>query len=224
MIPRRHLLTVAAGAVLPWGGTLAQDFPNKPMRIVVPLPPGGSYDFLARAISEPLGQRLGQRIVVENRAGADGRIGVGYVARQPADGYTLGIISVTQVIHPALFKEIPYDIIRDFEPVGIIAHTPFLLVTGPGLPGPRTAREYIDLARSKPGTITFGSSGVGSPFHLGGEQLKARLGVDMLHVGYKGTGPLITALLAGEVHSAIVPVGPYLPHIQSGKLLSLIHI
>jgi tripartite-type tricarboxylate transporter receptor subunit TctC len=222
MIKRRLLLAAAPALAFPrtWA-QLPANWPTRPVRIVVPLPPGGSYDYLARALAEPIGQRLGQPVVVENRSGADGRIGVGHVARQPGDGYTLGIISVTNVIHPSLFKEIPYDILKDFEPVGIVAHAPFVLVAGPSLTGPATAKEYVEMARQRPGFITFGSSGVGSPFHLGGELLKSILGLDMLHVAYKGTGPLLNALLSGEVHSAIVPVGPYLSHIRSGKLRPL---
>lgn len=222
MNPRRRLMAAAVAAtMLPRLHAQGSAWPLKPLRIVVPLPPGGSYDYLARAVSEPLSQRLGQAVIVENRAGADGRIGVAHVARQAADGHTLAIISVTNVIHPSLFKEIPYDIIRDFEPVGIIAHAPFVLVTGPSLAGPKNALEFVEAVRQKPGAITFGSSGVGSPFHLGGEMLRSALGLDMLHVAYKGSGPLLAALLGGEVHCGVVPVGPYLAQIQSGKLRPL---
>jgi tripartite-type tricarboxylate transporter receptor subunit TctC len=222
MATRRRVL-IMGSAALTSGFGIAQerDWPTRPVRMIVPLPPGGAYDYLARAVSDPLSQRLGQTVVVENRAGADGRIGVGYVARQPADGYTIGIISVTNVIHPSLFKDVPYEILKDFAPLGMIAHAPFVLVVGPGLGNVRTPAEYVQLARQQPGKMTFGSSGIGSPFHLGGEQLKSALGLDMLHVAYKGAVPLLNALLAGEVDSAIGPLGPYMSHINAGKLRAL---
>jgi len=221
MNPRRRLIVGATLAGLsPWAAQ-AQQWPDRPLRFVVPLPPGGSYDYLARALGEPLSKQIGQPVVVENRAGADGRIGIAHLARQPADGYSIGIISVTNVTHPSLFKNIPYDILKDFQPVALVAHAPFVLLAGPALPDVKTARDYVELARRKPGAVTFGSSGVGSPFHIGGEQFKAALGLDMLHVAYKGSGPLATDLLGGQVMSAFAPVGPNLQHIRTGRLRAL---
>lgn len=221
MNSRRRLIVGATLAGLsPWAAR-AQQWPDRPLRFVVPLPPGGSYDYLARALGEPLSKQIGQPVVVENRAGADGRIGIAHLARQPADGYNIGIISVTNVTHPSLFKNIPYDILKDFQPVALVAHAPFVLLVGPALPDVKTARDYVELARRKPGAVTFGSSGVGSPFHIGGEQFKSALGVDMLHVAYKGSGPLATDLLGGQVMSAFAPVGPNLQHIRTGRLRAL---
>jgi tripartite-type tricarboxylate transporter receptor subunit TctC len=222
MTTRREFLagTVAASAALALGSASAQAWPSRPIRIVVPLPPGGVADFLARALSEPLRVALGQPVVVENRVGADGRIGTEYASKQPADGYTFSTLGTSNVAHTALFKSLPYDLLNDFAPVTQIARTPFVLVVGPGLQL-GSAREYLAYARANPGKITFGSSGIGSPFHLSGERLKSMTGVSMLHVPYKGTGPIIAALLSGELMSAFVPIGPFLPHIRSGKFRAL---
>jgi tripartite-type tricarboxylate transporter receptor subunit TctC len=217
---------LSALAVLAWPGATAwaqasaPAWPARPIRLIVPLPPGGSYDYLARIVAERLQPALGQPMIVENRVGADGRIGAEYVARQPGDGYTILIIAVTHVIHPSLFKSMPYDVIRDFAPVGLVADAPFVLLVNPSVKA-ANAREFVDAARARPGAITFASSGVGSPYHLGAELLKSTAGVDMLHVPYKGTGPLINALLGGEVMSAFAPIGPFLPHIRAGKLKPL---
>ena len=224
MTDRRRFLSTslaaAAAASLPAGAFAQAPWPSRPVRFVVPLPPGGSYDYLARVMAERLQASLGQPFIVENRAGADGRIGTEFVARQPADGYTILIIAITMVVHPSLFRKIPYDILKDFQPVGMIADAPFVLLVNPSVPA-NTPKEYVALARSKPGAVTFGSSGIGSPYHLAGEYLKSTAGLDMLHVPYKGTGPLISALLSGEVMSAFAPLGPFLPHIRSGKLRAL---
>jgi tripartite-type tricarboxylate transporter receptor subunit TctC len=224
MTSRRSFLGSAvlagAAAVLP-GLVLGQPgWPERPMRLVVPLPPGGSYDYLARVLGEEFRRALNQPVVIDNRVGADGRIGIDYVARQPADGYTMGVISTTHVVHPSLFSKIPYDIVKDFEPVGIIATAPFVLVVHPSVPADSLA-SYMALARAKPGHLTFGSSGVGSPFHLAGEMFKVMAGVDMLHVPYKGSGPVLQALLSGELMSAFASLGPVLPHIRAGKLRAL---
>ena len=224
MTDRRRFLSTslaaAAAATLPAGAFAQAPWPSRPVRFVAPLPPGGSYDYLARVMAERLQSSLGQPFIVENRAGADGRIGTEFVARQPADGYTILIIAITMVVHPSLFRKIPYDILKDFQPVGMIADAPFVLLVNPSVPA-NSPKEYVALARSKPGSVTFGSSGIGSPYHLAGEYLKSTAGLDMLHVPYKGTGPLISALLSGEVMSAFAPLGPFLPHIRSGKLRAL---
>jgi tripartite-type tricarboxylate transporter receptor subunit TctC len=224
MTTRRAFIaqTLAASAALavPSGGAFAQAWPSRPIRFVVPLPPGGGYDYLARVVAEPLQAALGQPIVIENRVGASGMIGAEYVSKQPADGYTILIISDTHLVHPSLFKTMAYDILKDFTPVGQIAGVPFALLVTPGVQA-KSPKEYVALARSRPGEITFGSSGVGSPYHLAAELLKSSFAVDMLHVPYKGTGPLTTALLSGEVMSAFAPIGPFLQHIRSGKLRAL---
>lgn len=218
---RQFVAGVLAASALHAVPALAQaQWPARPIRIVAPLPPGGSYDYLARIIADDFRQTLGQPVVVENRVGADGRLGIEYVARQPADGYTVGIIANTHVVHPALFTKMPYDVLKDLDPVGLIARAPFVLVVHPSVKASGVA-EYIALARSTPGKVTFGSSGVGSPFHLAGELMKVMATLDMLHVPYKGSGPVIQALLAGEVNSAFAALGPVLPHIRAGRLRAL---
>ena len=214
--------TLAAAAALSvgFGSVSAQTWPSGPIRVIVPLPPGGVADYLMRVLAEPLRSALGQPVVVENRVGAGGRIGVEYASKQPADGHTFVAIGSTSVAHTALFKNMPYDLLKDFAPVSQIIRTPFVLVVGPGVQA-NSAKEYLALARSNPGKITFGSSGVGSPFHLAAELMKSMAGVDMLHVPYKGSGPLSTALLSGEVMSAFAPIGPFIRHIRSGKLRAL---
>ena len=213
-------LAASAAMMLLAGGAFAQAWPSRPIRFIVPLPPGGGYDYLARAVAEPLQAALGQPIVVENRVGASGTLGAEHVSRQPADGHTILVISDTHLVHPSLFKKMNYDILRDFTPVGQIAGVPFALLVAPGVQA-NSAKEYLALARSRPGEITFGSSGVGSPFHLAAELLKSSFGVDMLHVPYKGTGAVAASLLSGEVMSAFAPIGPFLQHIRSGKLRAL---
>ena len=214
------MLAALAALILTAGDAFAQGWPSRPIRFIVPLPPGGGYDYLARVLADPLQASLGQPIVVENRVGASGTLGAEYVSKQPADGYTMLVISDTHLVHPSLMTKLNYDIIKDFAPVSLIAGVPFVLLVAPGVPA-NSPSEYIALARSKPGEITFGSSGVASPYHLAAELLKSSFGVDLLHVPYKGTGPVTTALLSGEVMSAFAPIGPFLTHIRSGKLRAL---
>jgi len=223
MLNRRKLFAASLAAVGTAVGqrTWADSWPARPIHLIVPLPPGGSIDYFARAVGEPLARRLGQPIVVENRPGADGRLGMSQLARQPADGYSIGIVSITNVIHPALFKSMAYDIKRDFEPLGMIAESPMVLVVGSAGANLRSVGDLIDLARKAPGQVTYGSSGIGSPFHLSAELLCSVTGVQMLHVPFRGSTQLIQALIGGDVVAAIVPVGPYLPHIRSGRMKAL---
>lgn len=225
MTSRREFLTqgvaALAAATLPAATVRAQAWPSRPIRIIVPLPPIGGSDYLARVLAERLQPVLGQPLIVENRVGADGRIGIEHAARQAPDGYTMLFITNTQVVQPSLFAKLPYDIMADFDPVSWVASLGIVLVVHPGVPA-NSVKEFIVLARAKPGYVTFGSSGFGSPFQLGGELLKTMAGVNMLHVPYKGSGQVTAALLAGEVMSAFAPMhSAFLPHIQSGKLRAL---
>jgi len=226
MISRREFLTHAvltmavtlATTMLPASSGHAQAWPNRPVRIIIPLPAGGGSDFLARLLSEGFEPTFGQPLIVENRVGAGGRIGIEYASKQPPDGHTMLFITNTQVVQPALFAKLPYDIMRDFDPVSLMAQLSVVLLVHTGVPA-HSAKEYIALARAKPGYVTFGSSGIGSPFHLGGELLKSMTGVDMLHVPYRGSAQLTGALLAGEVMSVFAPLhSAFLPSIRSGKL------
>jgi len=197
-----------------------QTWPSRPIRFVVPLPPGGAYDYVARLLANRLSAVLGVPLVVENKPGGSARIGTEFVARAPADGYTFLVMSNTHVILPNLFSNLHYDAIKDFEPVSLVVETPFVLVVKPNVPV-HSAKEFVTLAKDKPGSLEYGSTGIGSPFHLAAELLKSMTGTNILHVPYRGTGPLIQALLAGEVSSAFVPIGPYLQYINMGKLRPL---
>ena len=225
MTSRREFLTqgvaALAAATLPAATVRAQAWPSRPIRIIVPLPPVGGSDYLARMLGERLQPVLGQPLIVENRVGADGRIGIEHAARQAPDGHTLLFITNTQVVQPALFAKLPYDIMQDFDPVSWVANLGIVLVVHASVPA-KSVKEFIELARARPGYVTFGTSGFGSPFQLGGELLKTMADVNMLHVPYKGSGQVTAALLAGEVMSAFAPLhSAFLPHIKSGKLRAL---
>jgi tripartite-type tricarboxylate transporter receptor subunit TctC len=195
-------------------------YPSKPIRIIVPFPPGGANDFLARLLAERMFQNIGQPIIVENKVGAAGNIATEYVARQPADGYTLLVSANTHITNPSFFAKLPFDPIKDFEPVTLAVTIPFVLVVSSAIPA-NNVREFIALARAKPGTITFGTAGIGTPHHLAAELLKSMATIDMVHVPYKGGGPIIPALITGEVNSAIAAINSLIPLIKAGKIRAL---
>lgn len=198
----------------------SQSYPNKPVRFVVGYPPGGVNDILARAIGQPLSDMLGQSVIVDNRPGANSVIGAELVARAPADGYTLFVSGTPFSINASLYPKLPYDTLRDFAAVTQIATGTFLLVVHPSLPV-KSAQELIALAKSRPGQLNFCSSGLGSPPHLMGELLKLTVGIDMVHVPYKGAAPCVTDLLAGQIQLAFEAMAPLLPHVKAGKLRAL---
>lgn len=218
---RRRVLhgAMAAGAcaALP-GLAVAQDaFPSRPLKLVVPFPPGGPTDVFGRRYAEKAREVLGQPVVVENRAGAGGTIGASAVAKAPADGYTLLFgTSSTQVTSPLLSANPPYDPLKDFT-LMIVGVVPMVLVVRPGLPA-QTFPEFLKLVRDNPGKFTFGSAGPGSINHLGGELLKLRAGLNVLHVPYKGTNPAQVAVMSGEVDFLLDTFGTALPQHQAGKL------
>jgi len=196
-------------------------FPDKPIRIVVPIAPGGSTDFLGRLVATKLGEKIGPAVVVDNRPGAGGNIGTDLVAKAPADGYTVVAANVSSVaINQSLYAKMPYDPIRDLAPVTLLAVFPNVIVVQRSFPA-KTIKELIALAKAKPGQLTFGSAGNGSSTHLSPELLKAMAGIQMTHVPYKGGGPALIAVMSGEVSmyfsSVVAAVGP----IQSGKLMGL---
>src|SRR5690606_5195808 len=176
----------------------SQTYPSKPVRLVVPFAPGGGNDAMARLLATRLGESLGQQVVVENRPGGAGVIASEIVVRAPADGHTIYLVSTTFTAAPSLVNKLPFDTLDDFAPVTRLGVVPAALITHASLPV-KSAKELIALARAKPGHVTFGSAGIGSGSHLGGELLKMRAGVDLLHVPYKGSSLVTTALLAGEV-------------------------
>ena len=199
---------------------LAQAWPAKPVRVVVPFPPGGASDALARMVAQKMGEQLGQPFVVENRPGAASTIGIAEAAKAPADGYTLLLAAAPFVITQYVYPKLPYEVRKDFVPVGLLQTTPTLLVVHPSL-GVNSVAEYIKLARSKPGQISYATPGSGSLPHLIGELLKMQAGLDLMHVPYKGGGPALSDLLAGHAHSAFLSPIEVNAHLKSGKLLAL---
>ena len=215
--PRLALLLLASLAA---GAGLAQDYPDKPIRIVVPFAPGGSTDVLARLVGQKLGERWRQPVLVENRAGGGGNIGADQIAKSAPDGYSLLLGGVPHAISASLYSKLPYDLARDLTAVAEIASFPSAIVLHPSLPA-RSVKELIALARARPGQLSFGSAGVGSPNHLALELFDTMAGVSMTHVPYKGSGQLIGDLLAGQVQLASMGTPVALPHVQSGKLRAI---
>ncbi len=200
---------------------LAQFYPSKPIRLIVPVAPGGGTDIVARLIAQGLAERWGQSVVVDNHGGGGGIIGVSLVAKAAPDGYTMLLGSNGHVTFaPALYRNLPYDTQKDLAPISLVANQPFVLAVHPSLPA-RAVKDLIALARKNPGGITYASGGNGGASHLGTELLQITTGISMVHVPYKGTGPGMTALLSGEVQVAIIGVATILPHMTSGKVRAL---
>jgi len=200
---------------------LAQSWPSKPLRMIVPFPPGGAVDILGRAISTKLSDALGQSVVVENRAGAGGAVGSEAAAKSAPDGYTFLMGSTSTIsINPALVSKPTYDPERDFVPVSQVAFVPHMLVSSISVPA-TNLREFIAYAKANPGKLNYASAGSGTPHHIAGEMFKQLAGVDMIHVPYKGTGPAVNDLLAGQVAFMSVEILAALPHVRAGKLRAL---
>ncbi len=213
------LAAVAAVCLLLPLAASAADFPTKPIRLVVPYPPGGPNDVMARLIGVKLTESLGQQIVVENRGGAGGNIAAEIVARAPADGYTLLLPALAYAVNPALFAKVPYKI-SDFTPVSIVAKGPLVLVAHPAL-GAKSIKDVIALAKAKPGEIAYASGGTGSSAHLAGELFKNMAGVNLIHVPYKGTAEFMNDLVGGRAPLAFASPLVLRAHVQAGTLLAL---
>jgi tripartite-type tricarboxylate transporter receptor subunit TctC len=218
----RFSLAVSAGLATIVGAVAsAQSYPSKPIRIVVPFPPGGGADMTARPIAQKLSERWGLPVVIDNRGGASGMIGADIVAKAPSDGYTILIGSSAEVaLNVVLYPKMPYDPVRDFAPITLAIGTPIALVVHPSLPI-RSVKEYIALAKAKSGAMTFGSAGAGSVHHFAGEWLKMATGIDIVHVPYKGMGPAIIDLIAGQIPSGFATLLPAIQHMKAGKLRTL---
>jgi tripartite-type tricarboxylate transporter receptor subunit TctC len=200
------------------GAWASDTYPTRPVKLIVPFAAGGGTDLFARITASAIGPLLGQAVVVENRAGAGGNIGMEAAANAPADGYTLVLGHTgTLAINPALYREIPYDSQRSFAPVSLIGGTPLILAAHASLPA-RNARELIGLARARPGQLNYASAGSGGPTHLTMEMIKSMLGLDIVHVPYKGNVAAITSLVAGDTHMMITTILTPLPHMRSGRL------
>ena len=198
----------------------AQAYPTKPVRLLVPFPPGGGTDYTARVVAQKLTEMWGQPLVVENRPGASTTIASEIVARAPPDGYTLIMASTNHTINPSLYPRIPYDTVKDFAPVTIAATASYVLVVHPSLPV-KTVKELIALARARPGEINYSSSGSSGPQHIAGELFKLMAKVDLTHVPYKGGGPAVVALLGGHVQAMFSTPVSALPHVQKARLRPL---
>ncbi len=213
-----------AGAVLlsgaaPIGDALAA-YPEKPIRVVVPYPPGGGTDVIARIVQDRLRQELGQPLVIENRGGAAGSIGTELVAKADPDGYTVLFTLNSHTINPAIYSKLPFDTAKDFEPVATVASLPQILVAHPDFPA-KTVKELVELAKAKPDSISYASVGNGSPGHLAGELFKLRTGTQMTHIPYRGGGPAVIDVMGGQVPLLWVSIPAAANHVKQGKLRAL---
>ena len=199
----------------------APSYPARPIRLIVPFPPGGGNDLLARAVGQRLSEMVGQQVVVDNRGGAGGLVGATLAATALPDGYTLLLASLGNLaVNPALHAKPPYDAVRDFAPISLVATSAFIVVVTPSLPA-NSIRELIALAKAKPGVLNYGSAGAGSSLHMTGEVFKQATGTNLVHVPYKGTGAAITELIAGQVQVMFSTAPPALAQVKAGKLRAL---
>ncbi|HEX3632478.1 MAG TPA: tripartite tricarboxylate transporter substrate binding protein [Casimicrobiaceae bacterium] len=221
MIRTMRRAAFGALALLLAAGAWAQAYPTRPIRLVVPFPPAGTTDILARAVAQRLSVSLGQSVIIDNRPGAAGNIGSDLVAKSAPDGYTLLMGTVgTHAINPSLYGKMPYDHVKDFVPIVLVAGVPNVLEVTPSLPVNSVA-ELIKLAKEKPGQLNFASSGSGTSIHLSGELFKTMAGVDMMHVPYKGSAPALTDLMGGQVQLMFDNLPSSLAQIKAGKLRAI---
>ena len=197
--------------------TFAQSYPARPVRLVVPLAPGGTNDTMARIISDRLAERLGQQVVVDNRPGGNSTIGSAIVARATPDGHTLLIMGAGHAINPSVHKSLPYDTERDFAPISLVAGGPYILVVHPSIPA-KTVKEYVAWVKARPGQVSFASAGAGNPTHLAGELFNMAAGMDMQHVPYKGGGALLPDLIAGRISMTFSSISTAQSNMQAGRL------
>jgi len=196
-------------------------YPERPLRFVVPVAAGGGHDLVSRLVATPLGKALGQQIVIDNRAGGGGTVGASIVATSPPDGYTLIVGSIsTHALNPALYKQLPFDPVRDFAPISLVATQPNVLVVHPSLPV-ATVKELVAYARARPGQVSYASAGVGVSSHPALELLKTMTGIDLVHVPYKGAGPATTELIGGQVQVMCTSLAGLLPHIRTNRVRAL---
>jgi tripartite-type tricarboxylate transporter receptor subunit TctC len=222
-LPRRAFLHLAAGAAaLPAVARIAwaQAYPSRPVRIIAPTAPGGGPDIFARLIGPWLSGRLGQQFVVENRPGGGSNIGTEAVVRAPPDGYTLLLVSTTNAINATLYDRLNFDFLRDIAPVAGIIRLPFVIVVNPSVPA-KTVPEFTAYAKANPGKINLGSPGIGTPGHVAGELFKMMAGIDLVHVPYRGGGPVMTDLLGGQVQVLFGSTSLTIEQIRAGKLRPL---
>jgi tripartite-type tricarboxylate transporter receptor subunit TctC len=215
-----RLMTAAALCLALAAGAAAADYPDRPIRLIIPFPPGGSNDVVGRLIAKTLSEKIGQQVFVDNRGGAGGLIGTEALAKSTPDGYTLGIVSIAHAVNPALHDPLPYDPLKSFEPISILATGPNVLVVNPDLPV-HSVKELIALAKQKPGELNYASAGIGSFQHLGGELFKLEANVNIVHVPYKGGGPAMQDVVAGHVKIMFSSLIQTTPLIKAGRLRPL---
>jgi len=216
---RFHWCTLIALVVT--ADAFAQSYPVKPIRLVLPYPPGGGTDVIARPLAQKLTEQLGQQVMVDNRGGAGGNIGMEFVAKSPADGYTLLFALTAQyAVNPSLYPKLPYDPVRDYAPISLLANAPYLLVVHPALPA-KSVAELVTLVKARPGQLSYSSSGNGSGAHLAGEMLRSLAHVEIVHVPYKGAGPAMPDLIAGQVQLSFITYTAAGPHIKTSRLRAL---
>jgi tripartite-type tricarboxylate transporter receptor subunit TctC len=217
----KRIVSLAIALALAAGGALAQSYPDRPVKIVVPFAPAGPTDVIARLVADKLSISLGKQFYVENRAGAGGNTGTAAVAQSPADGYTLIVVSTGFVVNPSLFAKVPYDPIKDFAPISNIAVSPNVMTVHPSVPA-KTVKELADLVRANPGKYSFAAPGVGSTPHLSGEIFRISQGIDMVTVQFTGAGPAIQNTVGGHTPIAFTALPPAAPQIKEGKLRALV--
>lgn len=198
----------------------SQSYPTRPIRLVVPYPPGGGTDIIARIVGQKLTENLGQQIIVDNRGGAGGTIGTDIVAKSVPDGYTILMAPTSHVINPSIYSKLPYDTVKDFVPITFAVSATILLVVHPSVPA-KSVKELIALAKARPGQLNFGSAGNGTVFHLAAELFKRQAGIDMVHVPFKGGGPTIANLVAGQVSLAFETMLALSPFLKAGRVRAL---
>lgn len=222
MISNAYPTLIAIAAVLAQTSVAAaaESYPSRPLRIVIPNPPGGTLDIVARIVAPKMNEIGGQPVIIDNRPGADTNIGTEIVARSPANGYTMVFQTVPFVVNPSLLKKLPFDVVKDFAPVSLMVSVPFVLVVNNAVPA-KSVKELIALSKSQPGKVSYASAGNGSNLHVAAELFNNLTGTKMLHVQYKGGGPALVAVLSGEVNLAYLSIAAAASHIKAGKLRAL---
>ena len=211
---------IAAACALAWAPAVAQTYPAKPVRIIVPSSPGGIIDLVTRLVAQKMTEQMGQAAVVENRPGASTNIGTETVARAPADGYTVLSTTLTMVVNPSMFARLPFNVEQDLAPVSLLVAAPYAIVVHPSVPA-RSIRELIALAQAHPGKLNYASGGNGTNFHVSAELFKHYTGTQIAHVPYKGGGPALASVIGGETDITIPSLGAVLPHVNSGRVRAL---